>query len=308
MKTIKILFILSLIFSQSISLCMSQIRTAQDTTSFSFVFMCDIHLMPELNAVKGFRQAIDSINHLNPDFVVAGGDMIKDALHVPFTRADSLYRLYLSTEKYIHAPVYHVMGNHEIFGLYTKESGADSTHPEFLKKMYEHRIGKRFYVFNHKGWRFYVLDSTEPVNYSKYNYPYRGFIDKEQLDWLEKDLAQTPKSMPLIIISHFPFLTVDGLIGKGSLTPNLNLSRSVENFKEVLKLFNDYNLKLVLQGHLHWLEDIYIKGIHFITGGAVSGTSWKGPGQLDTEEGFLLLSIQNGGFKWRYVDYHWEAK
>ena len=39
---------------------------------FSFAFLTDIHLQPEKNAVAGFRQAIDTINRLNPDFVITG--------------------------------------------------------------------------------------------------------------------------------------------------------------------------------------------------------------------------------------------
>ena len=47
---------------------------------FRFIFMTDIHLEYGNNAVKGFRQAIDSINNINPDLVINGGDLIADAL------------------------------------------------------------------------------------------------------------------------------------------------------------------------------------------------------------------------------------
>ena len=40
-------------------------KTADD--EFSFAFLTDIHLQPELNAVEGFKQAIDTVNKLNPD-------------------------------------------------------------------------------------------------------------------------------------------------------------------------------------------------------------------------------------------------
>ena len=55
----------------------------------------------------------------------------------------------------------------------------------------------------------------------------------------------------------------------------------VVNSKEVIDLFKGYNLKLVLQGHLHTVEDIYDDGVHFITGGAISAGMVEG-----TKHGF----------------------
>jgi len=67
-------------------------------------------------------------------------------------------------------------------------------------------------------------------------------------------------------------------------------------------------LKLVLQGHLHYLEDINVANkIHFITGGAVSASWWNGP-RGPVEEGFLLLRIKGEDIEWEYVDYGWEVK
>ncbi|MCK4745836.1 MAG: hypothetical protein KAT15_02325, partial [Bacteroidales bacterium] len=48
-------------------------ETAEETSEqFTFAFLTDIHLQPEQNAVKGFQKAIDTINQLNPDFVLTG--------------------------------------------------------------------------------------------------------------------------------------------------------------------------------------------------------------------------------------------
>ena len=67
---------------------------AEGDDNFTFVFMTDIHLQPERNAIEGFNQAIDSVNKLNPDFVITGGDLIMDALGQSFERSDSLYNFY----------------------------------------------------------------------------------------------------------------------------------------------------------------------------------------------------------------------
>ena len=66
----------------------------QKDDGFTFAFLTDIHLMPELSAVEGFQQAIDTINRINPDFVLTGGDQVKDVLDQTYGRSDSLYKLY----------------------------------------------------------------------------------------------------------------------------------------------------------------------------------------------------------------------
>ena len=81
----------------------------------------------------------------------------------------------------------------------------------------------------------------------------------------------------------------------------------MKNSLELLKLFGDHNLKLVLQGHLHIVEEAYINGIRFITGGAVSASWWEGPRQ-GMEEGYVLLKIKGEEIDWDYIDYGWEIE
>ncbi|HAM98757.1 MAG TPA: metallophosphoesterase [Marinilabiliales bacterium] len=268
--------------------------------SFTFVFMTDIHLQPESRAVEGFRQAMDSVNKLRPDFVITGGDLIMDALGQSYGRADSLYQLYQQESKHLQMPVYNTMGNHEIYGIYT-ESNADPNHPEYGEQMFEKRLGKSYYAFEHKGWKFMVLNSIEDTHKSGYI----GLLDAPQLEWIKTELATTDTSQPLVIATHIPFVSAYMQKFEGSTLAS-DSSLVVANSKQVLDLFAHHNLKLVLQGHLHILESIYIDGITFITGGAVCARWWAGP-YLGTEEGFLKLTVKGDNFDWKYVDYGWEV-
>ena len=72
-------------------------------------------------------------------------------------------------------------------------------------------------------------------------------------------------------------------------------------------MFNEHNLKLVLQGHMHLYEEIKVKGVQFITGGAVSAAWWGGP-YYGTEEGYLKVNVKGDNFSWEYVDYGWEVQ
>ena len=296
---------LSLLFITTILLFSCQPRqnaneTGDPENDFSFVFLTDIHLMPEQNATKGFLQAIDTINSLTPDFVLTGGDNIMDALGQTYGRSDSLYNLYEETIKNLEMPVYHTMGNHEVFGLYEK-SGILPHHEKYGKKLYENRLAKRYYSFNHKDWHFIVLDG---IGFTE-DRRYYGYVDTEQVEWLKKDLAEVGKEKPIVVSTHIPLLSVGSQISEG---PTVGLSQGsvITNADEIRNLLEQYNTKLVLQGHLHILEDIQYNGIHYITGGAVSSRWWRGS-LLGMEEGFVKVDIKGDDFEWKYVDFGWEV-
>lgn len=274
---------------------------------FTFVFMTDIHIQTERNAVEGFRKAIEEVNKIKPDFVVTGGDLIYDALGVSFERADSLYNLYNEIIKLMKVPVYNTIGNHEIFGWYEK-SNVERNHSEFGKQMYENRIAKRYFSFEHKGVKFFILDSIEEIPDSG---KYFGKVDDEQIEWLKSELSVIDSTTPIIISTHIPFITTLSQIRGGSMIANTE-GLVVENSKDVLSLFDGHNLKLVLQGHLHFLEEIDVlnngKKLKFITAGAVSSRWWRGQSNEGLEEGFLIVKVRNGEIFTEYYDYGWEVE
>ena len=283
--------------------CKRQAVDSQDTKpGFTFAFITDIHLQPERYAVEGFRAAIDSVNTVNPDFVITGGDLIMDALGQTWERSDSLYDLYSEVAKDFEMPVHNTLGNHEIYGIYEK-SGADRNHPEFGEKMFEQRLGKSYYSFDHKGWHFMVLNSVDEAPGGN---AYIGSIDSVQVEWIKQDLKQVDAETPIVISTHIPFATVFHNVVSDPFyqnAPNI----VVKNTPDILKLFENHNLKLVLQGHMHILEEIVVNGVTFVTGGAVSGRWWSGD-YYGVEEGFVLVHTHGNKFDWEYVDYGWEAK
>ncbi|KPK82196.1 MAG: hypothetical protein AMS27_14775 [Bacteroides sp. SM23_62_1] len=280
--------------------CSRRTELTQATGKFTFAFLTDIHLQPELNAVEGFKKAIDTINILNPDFVVTGGDLVMDAMDVSYGRADSLYNLYLDVSRGFHMPVYNTIGNHEHFGLYRREE-VDTAFSEYGKKMYEKRIGPRYYSFDYKGWHFMVLDAVGITEEREYI----GMIDDEQIEWIKSDLVGIDNNTPIVLSTHIPFITVQTQLAEGSLaaTP---ASLIINNAKDVLYLFWEHNLKLILQGHLHFLEEIYLnEQVHFITAGAVSGRWWKNRPESNPEEGFLMIYVNGEDIDYDYIDYGW---
>ena len=278
--------------------CRSKKEAAENT--FSFAFLTDIHLQPELDAVEGFRKCIDTVNRLAPDFVLTGGDLVMDALNQTYGRVDSLYNLYITESKRFDMPVHNAMGNHEIYGWHREEAGIKEN-PEYGKKMFEKRIGKRYYSFDHKGWHFMVLDGLEQGEDGFYY----GRIGDEEIAWIKADLEKLDKKTPIAVVTHMPFMTVQTQLTKGPLEPNPK-GIVITNGRDVLLNFYPYNLKLVLQGHLHFLEDINVQDrVHFITGGAVCGRWWKNRTGSYPEEGFLLVRVKGEEFTSDYIDYGW---
>ena len=105
--------------------------------------------------------------------------------------------------------------------------------------------GKRYYTFRpHPGIRFFALDST--------------FMDKAQLDWLQKELADS-RSEWKIAYFHHPMYSSGARHGSDMA------------LRSVLEpLFVKYGVAMVLAGHDHFYERIKPRqGIHhFVVGGS----------------------------------------
>ncbi len=271
-------------------------------TGFRFVFMTDIHVQPELSANEGLAAATDKVNELSPDFVITGGDLIMDALGQTFERADSLYDMYIDLSQGFDMPLYNTIGNHEVFGLY-EESGISPQHGQYGKAMFLDRMNyeKTYYSFNHKGWHFIILDGIGFTPERKYY----GVIDSTQLSWIKQDLENVNRETPIVISSHIPFTTVWGQMQNGP-TYAASESSVITNALDVLTLFADHNLKLVLQGHLHEVEEIKFRGVTYITAGAVCGGWWKGDRE-GFPEGFAVIDVAGKDFTWSYQTYGWDA-
>lgn len=267
---------------------------------FSFVLMTDIHYTKKYNAPKAFEKVIDTVNKMQPDFVLFGGDMIYDALRVPESEAISYAKDFSEAIKKINAPKYYAVGNHEHYSLYGKNP--DTTNVLYGKKYFEYFWGKRYYSFDYQGWHFITLDNILLTEDRKY----KGKIDSLQVNWLKKDLSSVPENTPIAILVHVPLITTLTQWYEGGTKAN-DKKIAAEDSEEILKLFKNKNLRLILQGHLHYFEALNIKDrTLIITAPSVSGRWWQGK-QHDVEEGFIRFKINGDKISYDYIDYGWEA-
>ena len=279
----------------------SLIAAAKPSEDFTFLFITDAHLQPELNAAKGCEQAFTHARTIPADFVIQGGDHVFDALGVGRDRATSLIDLYTRTEQDLGLMVHHTIGNHDCFGVYPA-SGVSPTDPLYGKKYFEDHFGKLFYSFDHKGVHFIVLDSIGITA----DRAYEGRIDATQLAWLAADLKALPAAAPVIVTVHIPLVTAfDSYIAPLD-PPPAHHGLSVANAYEVLPLFEGHNVLGVLQGHTHINEVVTWHGVPYITSGAVSGNWWHGT-RMGTPEGFTVVNVAGGKLTTRYETYGFQS-
>src|SRR3989304_4809917 len=97
---------------------------------------------------RQYRKAIEIANHLRPDFVVVGGDMVDDA-----NAEDQLDELMAVTARLDRSiPMYWVPGNHDI--------APDALVPDSASiASYRDAFGPDYYVFEVAGTRFLVVNT-----------------------------------------------------------------------------------------------------------------------------------------------------
>ena len=272
---------------------------AAAATGFSFVHLTDTHIQPELRADQGCRMAFQKINRTKADFALHGGDLVFDAAAQGHDRANLVYGLYRDTVKAIEMPVHAAVGNHDVFGT-VPASGIAKSDPGYGKKLFEDKIGKRYYSFAHKGWHFVVLDSIGITATGGFE----GRVDEAQLDWLKSELVSIGTRTPLVVTTHIPLMSsVLQIVPDQGAKPQTYL---VINARQVLDMLAPYKLKAVLQGHTHIRETVLYNGCQFITSGAICGNWWKGA-RLGHPEGYGVLTVKGDDIAWRYETYGFVA-
>jgi 3',5'-cyclic AMP phosphodiesterase CpdA len=283
--------------------CKEGVLPEKDSRDFRFVFATDVHLMPDERVLEGFTQAIAAINGLKPEphFVIMGGDLIENKYTRTLENAEKMFDLYHQTSMKLSMPVHNILGNNDIIRIFG-ESGTDSSHPAYGKGMFRERLGggTTYRSFDYNDWHFVLLDSIGKTESGGY----RGFIDDDQLNWLKDDLNKTGTERPVCIALHIPLVTSYIQIERDNMSAPPSFA-VVNNGTKVVRLLSRYNAKLVLQGHLHIVEEIKYKKTSYITGGILSGAKWEAPSWLEHSNGFVVVDVKGHEFSWKYQSYEW---
>lgn len=282
--------------------CQQGILPEKDTQEFRFVFATDVHLMPNERALEGFNQAIAAINGLRPkpDFVIMGGDLVEDNYLQTLEGAEKMFDLYQEATDKLQMPVHNVVGNNDI--IWPNRTRIDPSHPDYGKGLFLRRLGEgaTYRSFDYGDWHFVLLDSLGLEE----GEGYRGYVDDNQLSWLKDDLDKVGTEKPVCVALHIPLVTSFIQIERNNMIAPPNFA-VVNNGTKVIKFLSNYNIRLVLQGHLHIVEEIRYKKTSYITGGVLSGAKWEAPSHLGHSNGFVVVDVKGNEFCWEYQTYEW---
>ncbi|MBT4482188.1 MAG: hypothetical protein HOC71_00755 [Candidatus Latescibacteria bacterium] len=244
------------------------------------------------------------MNALKPDIAISGGDLVEDALILNTEEAHEQYDLYIELCKSFDMPVYDIMGNHEMVGLYAPDK-ISPDHPDWGKELFKKKVGggKTYRSFNHKGAHFVLLDSLNiRKKENEVGHTYIGLIGEEQMAWLKNDLAGLTPETPVIAVSHVPCITWWWVSRFGPFEPH-GPRIILHDGNELINLFKPYNLIGFLQGHVH-IDEIYIyNNIKFVSSGAIMGVHWTDTNKDDegNEPGFNLVHVFDDRIETEYI-------
>ena len=270
--------------------------------------LTDMHVKPGKNIEAGVAKAMHHAQILVPkvDFIINGGDAIFDALQASKDDTQKQWELFTSIlKKEISLPVYHCIGNHDVWGWFIKENKPETDRLYGKVWVVETlQMQKRYYSFSRDKWHFIVLDSTQlnPAG------GYVGKIDEEQLSWLQAELTSIPKNKFICLVSHIPILSIcaglffDKTESNGDLKIQRNLMHT--DFLALKKIFVNYpNIKVCISGHIHLQDELNYLGIKYYCNGAVSGNWWKGNFQEFAPAYALLEFYEDGTSKRTMINY-----
>ena len=267
--------------------------------------LTDFHVKPGKEIEASVAKAMHHAQILVPeiDFIINGGDAIWDSLEADKEKTQIQWDLFTSIlKKEISLPVYHCIGNHDIWGWFIKENKPENERQYGKVWVVETlQMKNRYYSFLKDKWHFIVLDSTQlnPAG------GYIGKIDEEQLAWLQTELASVPKENFICIVSHIPILSICAGLFFDKTEPNgdLKIQRNLmhSDFLSLKKIFNNYpNIKVCISGHIHLQDELNYLGIKYYCNGAVSGNWWKGSFQ-EFAPAYAMLEFYADGTSKRYM-------
>ncbi len=267
--------------------------------------LTDMHVKPGKDIEASVARAMHHAQILVPevDFIINGGDSIMDSLEADKEKTQIQWDLFTSIlKKEISLPIYHCIGNHDIWGWFIKENRPENEKQYGKVWVVETlQMKKRYYSFSKDKWHFIVLDSTQlnPAG------GYIGKIDEEQLAWLQTELASVPKEKFICIVSHIPILSICAGLFFDKTEPNgdLKIQRNLmhSDFLALKKIFINYpNIKVCISGHIHLQDELNYLGIKYYCNGAVSGNWWKGSFQ-EFAPAYAMLEFYADGTSKRYM-------
>lgn len=229
---------------------------------FSFVVLNDAHYQSP-RCGQWFERVASSIqsHRPRPEFCLMVGDLAEHGTAAELgAMRDALRSFGL--------PFHTVIGNHDYAGP-TDRQPYDELFP-----------GRLNYHFEHRGWRFIGLDTTEGTKYAKTH------IQPPTFQWLDGTLPKLDRAQPTVVFTHFP-------LGDGVRMRPLNADTLLTRLLES-------NLVAVFDGHFHGFTERVVGRTVLTTNRccAISRDNHDGT----KEKGYFLCTASAGSIQREFVE------
>ncbi len=221
---------------------------AFDRAPLSFGLCADVHQDVMHDAVSRMRRFVEAMSHEKVDFLAQLGD---------FCTPRPENRAFLSAYHAFEGPTYHVIGNHEMDGGFSREQ---------VRKFFG--MKQRNDTFIAKGVRFIVLDGNDPYDPEEPGKAPGGYsrhVATRQREWLGKIMDTTTE--PVIVFSH----------------QSLENARGIDNGAQVRSILESANEKAgwrrvgaCFSGHHHLDALVVVNDIPYVQINSMS-YYWVGP-------------------------------
>jgi 3',5'-cyclic AMP phosphodiesterase CpdA len=233
-----------------------------DPGEFHFLAVNDVHYHdsrcgPWLEAaVRQMRGHAEK-----PEFCLLVGDLADDGKAEQMAAVRDLVQG-------LGVPTYVVVGNHD----YRTQDDRKAFEDAFP--------GRINYRFEHRGWLFVGLDSTEGLRADG------TAVQGPTLRWLDDELPRLDRRRPLVVFTHFP------------LGPRVKMRPT--NADAVLERFKEHNLQAVFGGHFHGFTERRVGATTLTTDRCCS--FFRGNHDGTKEKGYFLCHARDGKVELTFVE------
>ena len=243
-----------------------RLRAGSSTAArdFTFVAVNDLHFR-EAACAPWFEEAIAAMKASAPaaEFCLIAGDLADDGTSEQLAGVRDAFQS-------LGIPVYSAIGNHDYLSATDRRS---------YEEIFSGQIN---YVFEHGGWQFVGLDTTEGIGWQDTT------ISSTTLTWLDDNLPKLDSRKPTILFTHFPL--------------GAEVSMRPRNADDLLNRFLEFNLSAAFCGHYHGLTERTLRAATITTDRCCSRV--RGNFDGSKEKGwFVCRATASGEVTRRFVEF-----
>jgi len=273
---------------------------------FTFVHITDQHVQKKRRGNEGYLACIESIKRIRPmpHFAVMGGDLAFDGNYNPKEKFIEEIKIYRDVSNELGIPYFHCMGNHDTLGLSPRRK-VPVTDPDLGKKCIMKMLDwpSSYYSFDYRGWHFVILDCIKQIDHPENGPIYTPEIDGDQLEWLAADLGRAG-GRPAIAFTHVAAFCNVGQLSGNPKRKAMDGSMVINNNKELRHILERHNVKALVQGHSHDIQEFFYNGVWYVTSASASA-AWWGGNWLGFEPGYTIFRCDRDRLSWEHRTYEW---